>query len=328
MKITIVHPDVSEKSGKDDQDVLVQAEAISLSLLELGHQVSRLPVTLDLTKFERDLDGGKPDIVFNLVETLDGTGRLLHFVPALLERRNVPFTGSGSEGLYITTGKVLAKERLRYAGIPTPGWGTWDGSCVVAPDEGFVPPYIVKPVWEDASVGLDDASIVQSRDDLNRLLREKTGRYGSCFAESFVEGREFNISMLADGTGEVEVLPVAEILFEKYPEGKPRIVGYDAKWEPGSFEYRNTPRTFDFTGGDEALIEKLRLLSRRCWGAFSLRGYARVDFRVDHDSNPWVIEINANPCISPDAGFTAAAARAGIGYAGMIERIVESALLP
>jgi D-alanine-D-alanine ligase len=132
--------------------------------------------------------------------------------------------------------------------------------------------------------------------------------------------------VLADGRGGVEVLPAAEILFKEYPEGKPRIVGYDAKWEPGSFEYRNTPRTFDFTAGEAVLMEKLRALSMRCWETFDLRGYARVDFRVDRDSNPWVIEINANPCISPDAGFTAAAARAGVGYTSMIARIVESSL--
>ena len=93
MKTTLVYPDISEASGKDEQDVLVQAEVISLSLLELGHEVSRLPVTLNLMKFERDLDREMPDLVFNLVETLDGTGRFLHYVPALLERRKIPFTG-------------------------------------------------------------------------------------------------------------------------------------------------------------------------------------------------------------------------------------------
>lgn len=327
MKTAIVHADISEAPGKDEQDVLVQAEAVSASLLELGHEVSRLPVTLNLMKFEQDVDREKPDLVFNLVETLDGTGRFLHYVPALLERRNIPFTGSGSESLYTTTGKVLAKERLRYAGIPTPDWRKGTGADTVAPDAGFKPPYIVKPVWEDASVGLDDASIIRTPESLLDLLREKTDRYGHCFIESFIEGREFNVSLLSDGFGGAEVLPVAEITFEEYPEGKPRIVGYDAKWEPGSFEYLNTPRTFDFGGGDGVLIERLRGICTRCWEAFDLHGYARIDFRVDRESNPWVIEINANPCISPDAGFTAAAERAGIHYTRMIERIVESALV-
>lgn len=327
MKMTIVHPDISDDVGKDEQDVLVQAETISSALLELGHQVSRLPVTLDLMEFQHDLDREMPDLVFNLVETLDGTGRFLHFVPSLLERRKLPFTGSGSESLYVTTGKVLAKERMRYAGIPTPSWRTGTGTGTIALNPDFKPPYIVKPVWEDASVGLDDASIVQSPENLLDLLQEKTDRYGNCFVESFVEGREFNVSLLAGGGADVEVLPAAEILFEQYPEGKPRIVGYDAKWEPDSFEFQNTPRTFEFAQDDATLVEKLGVLSRRCWKAFDLRGYARVDFRVDRDSNPWVIEINANPCISPDAGFTAAAARAGIGYTDMIERIVGSALL-
>ena len=325
MKIIIVHADISEDSGKDEQDVLVQAESVSGALIDLGHEVLQLPVTLNLQKLERDLAREKPDLVFNLVESLDGTGRFLHFVPSLLEHVSIPFTGSGSESLYITTGKMLAKERLRYAGIPTPDWRT---EIVEGVQEAeFMTPYIVKPAWEDASVGLDDASIVRTGEELAEILRKRTERYGNCFIESYIDGREFNISLLADGSGGVQILPPAEILFDTFPADKPKIVGYEAKWKSDSFEYNNTPRTFDFPETDAALRDHLTDLSRHCWDAFDLQGYARIDFRVDRDSNPWVIEINANPCISPDAGFTAAAERAGIRYTQMIQRIIESALV-
>jgi D-alanine-D-alanine ligase len=324
MNITILYADVSNEPGNDEQDVLVQVEAVRESLTKLGHETSILPMTLNLHKAEANLDRIKPDLVFNLVESLAGTGRFIHFAPALLEHRSIPFTGSGSESLYVTTGKTLSKERLRCAGVPTPDW--MDGDGLNGSDGSFEPPYIVKPAWEDASVGLDDASIVCTREQFTKVFQEKTDRHGKCFVESFVDGREFNVSLLARDDG-VQVLPAAEILFEAFPPDKPRIVGYDAKWETGSFEYWNTPRNFDFPASQATLIERLGDISRRCWDIFNLRGYARIDFRIDRDSNPWVIEINANPCISPDAGFVAASDRAGISYDSMIERILQSTFL-
>jgi D-alanine-D-alanine ligase len=324
MKITILHADVSAESGKDEQDVLVQTDAVRESLLELGHEVSLLPVTLDLHEAEADLAGTRPDVVFNLVESLSGTGRFIHFAPALLEHLSIPFTGTGSESLYLTTGKMLAKERLRYRGIATPDWT--DGHFTSGSRLDFPAPYIIKPAWEDASVGLDDASIVHNRENLARTFQEKKERYGHCFIESFIDGREFNVSLLDDESGP-QVLPPAEILFKEFPDDKPKIVNYNAKWESGSFEYQCTPRNFDFPEKEGSLLGRLEEISRRCWDIFNLRGYARVDFRVDRRSMPWVIEINANPCISPDAGFVAAADRAGISYNRMIERILKSASL-
>jgi D-alanine-D-alanine ligase len=325
MKIAIMHADVSSRSGKDEQDVLVQAEAVRRSLLELGHEVLLITVTLDLEKADAELVQTKPDLVFNLVESLAGTSRFLHFAPALLERRSIPFTGAGSDCLYATTNKLLTKERLRHAGLATPDWMRINGRRIS--NVSIEPPYIVKPAAEDASVGLDDASVAYSRENLAQVFHEKTDLYGECFVESYIDGREFNVSLLADRDDEVQVLPPAEILFEDFPADKPRIVGYDAKWETGSFEYRNTARCFDVSEADAALLQRLDAVSRRCWDIFNLRGYARVDFRIDRDSNPWVIEVNANPCISPDAGFTAAAERAGIGYTGMIGHILEDAFL-
>jgi D-alanine-D-alanine ligase len=326
MKIAILFAEITEEAGKDEQDVLVQVEAVRASMLALGHETSLLPITLDLQKAATELDRMRPDLVFNLVESLAGAGRFLHFAPALLEHMRIPFTGSGSESLYITTGKILSKERLRYAGIATPNW--MPGNALNDSDLNFDPPYIIKPAWEDASIGLDDASIVHTRENLTRVFREKAERFGGCFVESFIDGREFNVSMLAEGKHGAQVLPAAEITFKDFPTGKPRIVGYDAKWETGSFEYLNTPRTFDFSETDGSLLKRLENISRRCWDIFDLRGYARVDFRIDRDSKPWVIEINANPCISPDAGFTAAANRAGLSYDRMIERILENSCSP
>lgn len=188
--------------------------------------------------------------------------------------------------------------------------------------------YIVKSVWEEASVGIEDDSVgdfstaAELRSEL-LARRERLG--GTAFAESYVDGREFNLSLLA-GAGGVQVLPPAEIRFIGYPEGKPRIVGYSAKWRDDSHEYHNTPRTFDFSDVDGSLLAELTRIAERCWRILGLRGYVRVDFRVDSENRPWVLEVNANPCLSPDAGFVAAVNRAGIGFVRMIERLIDDAL--
>jgi D-alanine-D-alanine ligase len=205
--------------------------------------------------------------------------------------------------------------------LDTPPWITLDD----AQGKPFAPGlYIIKSVWEHASVGLDEDSIVsvQHEKKLHKLMiskRENLG--GACFAELFVAGREFNLSMLAGPEGP-EVLPPAEIRFDDYPPEKLHVVGYRAKWDEDSFEYRHTPRTFEFPAEDAPLLLKLMDLAIACWQLFDLKGYARVDFRVDEAGRPWILEINANPCLSPDGGFYAAAERRGLGFNQVIERII------
>jgi D-alanine-D-alanine ligase len=143
------------------------------------------------------------------------------------------------------------------------------------------------------------------------------------FAERYIDGREFNLALWG---GEPLVLPPAEIDFSAFPTGKPRIVGQRAKFAAGSFEFENTPRRFAFPPADGPLIERLKALAGECWRLFGLQGYARVDFRCDAAGRPFILEINANPCLAPGSGFAAALAEAGIRYADGIEHIVADAL--
>jgi D-alanine-D-alanine ligase len=188
----------------------------------------------------------------------------------------------------------------------------------------------MKPSWEDASVGLDDDAIIFMTDQNNIVsaLRNRQAEIGSdCFAEAYIEGREFNIALLATDQG-VQILPASEILFQDYPPGKLKILDYRAKWVEDSFEYDNTRRTLYIAPEDEPLTGRLRDIALRCWNLFGLRGYARVDFRIDQKGNPYVLEINANPCLSPDAGFAAALDYAGIKYSNAIDDILRDALQP
>jgi D-alanine-D-alanine ligase len=223
--------------------------------------------------------------------------------------------------MYLTTNKILAKERLKLAGLPTPEW-----LDLRYPEQETEfdqnTSFIVKPVWEDASVGIEGQAVIFPLSDIQRMSEQKIRQSGSYFAERYIEGREFNISLLASPEGP-DLLPVAEIRFVDFPADMPHIVDYRAKWEYESFEYTHTVRNFDFSESDTILIRRMRDLARQCWRLFDLRGYARVDFRVDHENTPWILEINPNPCISPDSGFVAAAERAGLHFNNIIARIIN-----
>jgi len=318
MKIALVHQHVPADASADERDVLDQVAAIRSALTANGHAVSVLACTTDLGNVQRKLDLIKPDCVFNLVETLDNSGRLIHLAPALWETHGLRFTGSCADALYLTTHKLLSKERMLAAGLPIPAWIT--GGQVHGAVDAPRGDWIVKSVWEHASVGLGDASILRAATAAEAAARIPVGS----FAERFVDGREFNLALLAGPHGP-EVLPPAEIAFVDFPSDKPKIVSYQAKWDEASFEYTHTVRRFADPAEDGALIAELNALARRCWEVFDLGGYARVDFRVDACGRPWILEVNTNPCLSPDSGFAAALEKAGIPYADAMERIVNAA---
>lgn len=321
MKAVVLHGEVSEGAGRDEQDVLVQAGHVSRSLAELGYKPDVFAVSADFFRLIDHLNILQPDFAFNLVESIMGQGRLIHMAPSILDYLKIPYTGASTEAIFMTSQKLLAKRFMQMSGLDTPPWLSPDdpGAGPFTPDV-----YVIKSVWEHASVGLDEDSIVsvQSEKKLHKIMKSKRDRLGgACFAEAFIAGREFNLAVLAGPDGP-EVLPPAEIRFDDYPPGKHRVVGYRAKWDEASFEYRHTPRTFEFSAEDAPLLEKLTDMALECWRLFYLKGYARVDFRVDQAGRPWILEINTNPCLSPDAGFHAAAMRAGLSFNGVIERII------
>jgi D-alanine-D-alanine ligase len=322
MKVAVIHGEVAAGAGLDEQDVLTQVDSVSRGLAALGHEPIAVPASLNLEAVKRTLAEMQPRLVFNLVETLSGKGNLIHIVPSLLDSLKIPYTGAGSEAMFLTSNKLLAKRWLAAAGLPTPPWFTAADTHEELKIEGA---WLVKSVWEHASIGLDEDSVIFVA-DRKRLLSEMDARRGemggACLAEAYIDGREFNLSLL-EGADGPEPLPPAEIRFDAYPPGKVRVVGYRSKWEEGTFEYANTPRTFEFSGQDSPLLALLKEMALRCWRLFDLRGYARVDFRVDKEGRPWILEVNANPCLSPDAGFFAAALQAGLTFEDVLGRILN-----
>ncbi|HEX5420442.1 MAG TPA: D-alanine--D-alanine ligase [Gammaproteobacteria bacterium] len=331
--ILILHDTFVSASRIDVTDVAAEADYIAAGLEALGYEAEIEPVGLDLTALERSLARRRPLAVFNLVESLGGQASLIAAVPSLLEARGIPFTGCAADAQALSSNKLLAKQWLAARGIATPplfsggappttAAASVVGGAPAADAAASAADWIVKSVWEHASFGIDDASIVPASavDDL--LARRRRQHGGRWFAEAFVPGRELNLALLAQG-GRVLSLPPAEIRFDAYPEGKPHVVGYAAKWEASSFEYAHTPRSFEI---EPELTARAAEQALACWEAFGLAGYARVDFRIDAAGRPWVLEVNANPCLSPDAGFAAALEAAGIEFEAALSWLVEDAL--
>jgi D-alanine-D-alanine ligase len=319
-KVLILINQLSETPTPDEQDVLDQAQIIEESLNKIGYKTQRTVFSFNLEKTKQQILKSKANYVFNLVESVDGKAELIHLAPALLHSLKIPFTGSGAETMIITTNKPLAKQLLRFHNVLTAEWHLAPKTAHLKPDTK----YIAKPIYEEASVGIDDNSVFHGNDV--QKLENYRKRYGdNFFVEEFIEGREFNISIFA-GKNKPIVLPPAEILFIDFPKNKPTIIGYQAKWKEDSFEYKNTQRTFEFSSKDNALIKKLEKITAQCWDIFNLRGYARVDFRVDNKGNIFVLEANANPCLSADAGFYAAAMKAGFAFEDIIDFVIKDCI--
>lgn len=312
----VLHGAVPPDAAPDELDVLIEVQSVSAALERLDYAVEALPLTLDLQAAHAELRARSPALVFNLVESVNGSGRLAPLGAMLLEDLGLPYTGTSQTGLFASSSKLLAKRFLSLDNIATPAWCLNDEAPPAAGER-----WITKSVWEHASIGIDDDSIVEAH-DLHTALSARHERFGGeWFAEAFIEGREFNIALIDSADGP-QVLPPAEIRFVEFPAHKPHIVGYKAKWSSESFEYSHTQRSFEFAQAEQPLLDELENIARRCWLLFEIRGYARVDFRVDQSNRPLVLEVNANPCLAPDAGFVAAARQAGMSYDEIIARII------
>ena len=321
MRVIVLHDAVPENAPPDLADNLVQAREVAHCLEALGHQAELMawqgPVADGLAR----LSGRKPEMVFNLVEEPLGRASRIASVPYLLAKRGLAFTGAGGRAMLLSSHKILAKKLLRGAGLPTPAWREASGLGRGAAKG----PWLIKAVWEHGSMGIDEDSLVPRGRGLAPSLEAKAAELsGPVFAEAYVEGREFNLALLAGPEG-VRALPPAEILFDRFAPSQLRVVGYRAKWEAGSFEYGHTPRRFDFSSQDQWLLGELKRLALACWRLFNPRGWARVDFRVDRLGRPWILEVNANPCLSSDAGFAAAAQRAGLDQKAVVAAILADA---
>ncbi len=314
-KCLIIYNEPAPDALPDELDVLDQVSFIDSTLQTLGYSVTSKGITDNFFDEIASIEEKEYEFVFNLVESVGKKAEILYFIPALLNMNHIPYTGCPVEATFVTGSKVLARRFMKANGIPVaPGYKVSEAAHLARGKK-----YILKPVWEDGSLGITEESVFTFDGTIPVILEDKNDRHW--FIEEFIDGREFNVSVKSSPDGP-EILPPAEMEFHDYPDDLPRIVSYKAKWIEDTFQFANSRRSFP-DNLSERLIRNIREAVTGCWDTFGLKGYARVDLRVDNDENVYVLEVNANPCISPDSGFISAALHAGYTHAEVIRDIIN-----
>lgn len=321
MKVVLLHTKDALEPPVDP--VLADIEG---ALRANDHECVRVVVDDDVAPVIKSLKESKPDIVVNLAESFGGKSALESNVAALLNLLGLRYTGSSPAGLILAGDKTLTKKVLTFHGILTARFATvFRGAVDWAGDINF--PLILKPPQEDASLGITQKSIVNDVQELLQRISSLQSEYqGPVLAEEFIDGREFYVGVL--GNSDAQALPVMELDFTGYPEGKPKIASWEAKWgdegdEKGA-EFEGTKSVFP-TDISEELTAKMQKVAVDAFHALRLRDYARVDLRVTASEQIYVIEVNPNCYLEKKAEFATAAAKSGIEYPALIERIVELA---
>jgi D-alanine-D-alanine ligase len=334
-RVLIVHNRDYEGAEADPEncsraDVLGTAHSVARVLEADGGQknVGTVGVGTDLDGAVAEIVAFAPDVVFNLCESIDGASNLEPLLPLLLERAGLAYTGASPLTLGLAVHKHKAKDVLRGAGVPTPESVVLSTPDVSKVDLGF--PLIVKPVREDASVGITAQSVVHDRRALARQVTFVLARYRQpALVERYIEGREIYVSLLGRlddrPDGGVQILPLYEIDFSEMPAGMPRIVSFDGKWVESSPEFRGT-KPVPCEGLPAAALARIGAVAEKAFAAMELRDYARLDVRLAADGTPYVIDVNPNCDLSEGAGFARAARAAGLGYDDVVRRIVDLAL--
>jgi len=314
------HPDADS-----EHDIVDTADCMVKIVEAAGLPVARFGFTDDPHALMHGLGQHAPDVVFNLYEGTAAWGNTEAFVTGILEMLRIPFTGSATQALILARSKSLTKQLLLGANLPTAKFVAIDGVEPV-PLNPLGWPVIVKPGREDASVGIDQSSVVTTQEQLEARVAHLRRTYGpAVLFEQFLLGREFHVAVWEqDGTA--RALPFSEIFFHETdgPDALWPIVSFDAKWKENSRDYKATPVV------NPAVVEPTleRRVSETALQAFRLlscRDYARIDFRVV-DSVPYILEVNPNPCISPLAGVAEALSSAGVPFAAFALDLIRSAL--
>lgn len=329
--ILILHHSIpapgSCQSVESDAGVLeeVKAVATALTALAIPHRI----VAVDsLSALPAILQGARERLIFNLVENFPGCPADAMQVPILCEAFGKECTGNDSTSQVLALDKWRTKAVLKAAGLPVPA------GIIIPPGHGSTmdtalppPPWIVKPLFADASEGIHASSVIMGgiTNLLKAVARVHREFKHPALVEQFFGTREINISVIQDGKT-VKALPVAEIEFRDFGKDRPHIVDYAAKWHTDSFEYKNTVRVIPAVL-DRAIAHRLQKAALAAWHTMGCRDYARVDFRLDAAGHFAILEINPNPDISPDSGFAAALAAAHIQYRKFVKTVCQNTRL-
>lgn len=318
-------PELPEDRG-GTADLLSQIRRTARTLRKLGHTVTILPLAHDLFQFQRKLLRLKPDVVFNLYDDVVHGAIYDMRLAALVRMLGFPITGSPALALGLTRYKDMSASLLAGAGVPVPA------NTAILETVGDVDrhkwsfPIIVQPSQEHAGVGVDRTSVVHSKTALKSKVREILKGYKQpALAQRFLPGREFNVGII--GANKMRVLPLAEVDYSELPSEIPPIMSYAAKWIETSMEYKCT-KVICPSEVEPELGKRISQVALQAFRAVGGRGYGRVDIRLDENNQPFVLEVNCNPCLDEGMALARSAEKADISYPKLLQLILRAALEP
>lgn len=301
-----------------------EIEAIVKALREKGFAVRAVNIKDDFERLYAALTAPRPDVVFNLVEFFNDDPRQEDRVAALYDLLRIPYTGSPPLTLALCQRKGLAKRILKASHIPIPRYFLVKAEPLPPKPARLRYPLIVKPAWEDASLGVDEKAVVDDRAQLeSRVHWILTEFKQPALVEDFIEGRELGVSVI--GNGNPRVLPVEEMDFSRLSPEYRGIISFESKWNPlcEAFHLGDLVCPAKLSRAVEARVRSIAL---RAYQAMGCRDYARIDMRLDKHMNVFVLEVNPNPDLTEGVAFMASARAAGISFADALGAIVGEAL--
>jgi D-alanine-D-alanine ligase len=310
------HPDYISEA-----EVLDNVEAVATTLAASGFAIDRLGIGHDPDGLLAHLQAHRPDAIFNLYEGAADCNVTETYVAGLMDWLGIPYTGCPYRTLFLAQNKHLTKYLLQGEGVPTAPFLVADSAPLEGCSLRF--PLIVKPAQQDASVGVDQGSVVTDLAGLNARLGYVLEHYGApALVEEFIRGRELTMALVE--VPDLRVLPMTEAVFPDHGPDYWPILTYDAKWTKGSKEYETTDYHFQAELSAE-LAARMEAIARKAFRLLGARDYARVDFRV-RGEEPFVLELNPNPSFAPDRGLANNLWAAGITHGQFTEQLVRNAL--
>lgn len=307
----------------NDLTPMEEYEIFAERIRSKGFECYTMNVLDNLSSLMRNLQTETPDVIFNFVEIYKENSRWEVHIAGLYELLGFAYTGAPPQALANAQSKILTKNILKSFGVNTPDSALF--SVIQTKYEHKLNyPLIVKPAFEDASVGIENKSVVFNYDELKERIEFVIDYFKQpALVEEFIEGRELNVAIFGDD--ELEVLPISEIDFSEMPKNLANIVSYQAKWDPLHEAYHKTiPRCpAELNEEVQKIIEETALSAFK---ALRVRDYARVDMRLAKDNQIFVLEVNPNPDLTEGAGFMRSAEAAGYQYDDMLVKIIDLAL--
>ena len=327
--LALMHPQLvppDSLAGHDEKEInswKTEFDVVS-TLRKAGHEVQPLGVQHELQPIREAVETWKPDVVFNLLEEFHSETAYDQNVASYLELLRVPYTGCNPRGLILARGKALAKKLVAFHRIRTPAFAVVPRGRSVRRPARLSFPLIVKSANEHASVGIAQASVVDSEEKLKErvtFIHESIGT--AAIVERYIEGRELYVAIL--GNQQLQALPVWELFFANMPADAKRIATDRVKW---SVKYQkkygiDSGPARDIAGSD---AERIQHVCKRAYRALELSGCARIDLRLDEAGTVWVLEANPNPQIAKGEDFAASAEKVGIAYDALLQRIINLGL--